>query len=61
MAQQTIINCEDMQLVLAVLRWLEENIQEVVLENLAAESNNNQAWTPRLENTSSSSTSPNLR
>ena len=47
--QQTIFNCGDMQLVLAVPRWLEENIQEVVLENLAAESNNNQAWAARLD------------
>ena len=54
--QQTINSCQDMQLVLSVLRWLEENLKEVVLskpavhlalvvlERLAAESNNNQAW-----------------
>ena len=61
MVQQTIINCGDMQLVLAVLRWVEENIQEVVfskpavhlalvvLEKLAAETNNHQAWVARLD------------
>ena len=54
--QQTINSCQDMQLVLSVLRWLEENLKEVilskpavhlalvVLERLTAESNNNQAW-----------------
>ena len=58
--QQIIKNGQDMQLVLAILRWLEENIQEVVLskpavhlalvvlEILGAESRNNQAWAARL-------------
>ena len=61
MVQQTINNCQDMQTVLAVLRWLEENLAEVVLckpavhlalvalETLAAQSNNNQAWAARLD------------
>ena len=56
-----ITNCQDMHLVLAVLRWLEENIQEVflskpavrvaliILETLGAESRNNQAWAARLD------------
>ena len=61
MVQQTINSCQDMQLVLSVLRWLEENLKEVilskpavhlalvVLERLAAESYNNKAWTIRLD------------
>ena len=63
MVQQAINNCQDPQLVLAVLRWLEQNIQEVVLAkpsvhlalvvleslgSLAAE-RNNQVWAGRLD------------
>ena len=59
--QQTLLHCQDMQPVLSVLRWLEENIQEVflskpavrvaliILETLGAESRNNQAWAARLD------------
>ena len=59
--QQAITNGQDMQLVLAVLRWVEENITEIVLsksavhlalvilDKLAAESYNNQAWAARLD------------
>ena len=60
MVQQTINSCQDMQLVLSVLRWLEMNLKEVilskpavhlalvVLERLAAESYN-KAWAIRLD------------
>ena len=59
MVQQTINNCQ-LQLVLSVLRWLEENLKEVilskpavhlalvVLERFAAESYN-KAWAIRLD------------
>ena len=61
MVQQTINNCQDLQPVLVVLRWLEENLAEVVqckpavhlalvaLQTLAAQSYNNRAWAGRLE------------
>ena len=61
LVQQIIIQCQDMQLVLAGIRWVEENIQDVVLakpavhlalvllEQLAAEASNSKAWAGRLD------------
>ena len=61
LVQQIIINCQDMQLVLAGIRWMEENIQVVVfakpavhlalvlLEKLAAGATSSKAWAGRLD------------